>query len=471
MRPILRRSLWTLGGLAALLVAFHTVENLRGKRAWEQWKAQRRALGEAFDPRVFAPPAVPEAENFAAHPFVAASLKPEGKPLFAPLPKAVVEGTVAGNWTWGQRADLQALEASLEGQTLASLLAGYDQPLKDLAEAAQRPQCRLVQEYGVTENLPIPALLGWRNGARVLRLRSLVALREGRGEDALRDVLLGLRVAQHFQKEPQLISQLLRIAWTNMILQPIWEGLQDRRWSSDQLARLQAGLEPLDLLASWSRSLRYERTLMRSQVEAATQGVFGEDWFTFLADQGTGPGAWARRWGRRVVLPKGWAYRSFAVAERFQVELGDENLRPDQHQVRVKQRESTLRAIEEQGRSFIGRLALMQIPAIASQDLRVARAQVGLDHARLACALERYRLARGSYPESLEALVPACLPDLRPGLLEGIADRFARTAKGYRLHSVGWNLTDEGGAYADASLENPKRLEHGDWVWSRGDQK
>ena len=33
MRPILRRSLWTLGGLAALLVAFHTVENFRGKPA------------------------------------------------------------------------------------------------------------------------------------------------------------------------------------------------------------------------------------------------------------------------------------------------------------------------------------------------------------------------------------------------------------------------------------------------------
>lgn len=470
MRPFLRRSLWTLGGLAALLVAFHAVENIRGKRAWEQWKAQRRAAGEAFDPRVFAPPMVPDAENFAAHPFVAASLKAEGKPLFAPLPKAVVEGAVAGNWALGQRADLKALEASLEGQTLASLLAAYGQPLKDLSEAAGRPHSRLLRDYGTLEDFTVP-LLGWRNGARVLRLRSQVALQEGRSEDALQDALLGLRVVQHLQQEPHLISQLLRIAWTNLILQPIWEGLQDRRWSSEQLARLQEGLEPLDLLASWSRSLRYERTWMRSQVEAATQGAFGEDWFTFQADQGTGLGAWARRWGRRVMLPEGWAYQSFAMTERFQVELADENLRPDQHQIRVKQRASTLRAIEEEGRSLIGKLALMQLPAIATQDLRVARAQVGLDHARLACALERHRLARGSYPEALEGLVPAYLPDLRPGLLEGIPDRYARTGRGFRLHSVGWNLTDEGGVYADASLENPKRLEHGDWVWSVGDQK
>lgn len=464
MRPILRRSLWTLGGLAALLVAFHTVENLRGKRAWEQWKVQRRAAGEAFDPLVFAPPVVPEAENFAAHPFVAASLKPEGKPLFAPLPKAVVEGTVAGNWTWGQRADLQALEASLEGQTLSSQLATYEQPLKDLAEAAQRPQCRLMQDYRSPE--VFPGLLGWRNGARVLRLRSLVALREGRSEDGLRDVLLGLRVAQHLQKEPHLISQLLRIAWTNMILQPVWEGLQDQRWSSEQLVRLQAGLEPLDLVASYRQSLRFERVGIQTSQEV----FLASTWFPerHLAVGNRPRWAWILP---SLVVPKGWHYEGLASSERFALKLFGQPLDEVRHRIGVKAYENAVKELSDFAASWRGRMQVAYLPALLGQTVRVARAQVGLDHARLACALERYRLARGTYPESLEALVPACLPDLRPGLLEGIADRYARTAKGYRLHSVGWNLTDEGGAYADASLENPKRLGHGDWVWSRGNQK
>lgn len=464
MRPILRRSLWTLGGLAALLVVFHTVENLRGKRAWEQWKAQRRAAGEAFDPLIFAPPVVPEAENFAAHPFVAASLKAEGTPLFAPLPKVMVEGTVAGNWTWGQRADLEALEASLEGQTLASLLAAYDQSLKDLAEAAQRPQCRLMQDYRSPE--VFPGLLGWRNGARVLRLRSLVALREGRSEDALRDVLLGLRVAQHLQREPHLISQLLRFAWTNLMLQPVWEGLQDRRWSSEQLARLQSALEPLDFVNSYRQSMWFERVGIQTSQEV----LLASSWFP-ERHLSAGNGL---RWAwiiSSLVVPKGWRYEGLAISERLALKLIDMPMDEARHRIGVTAHKEAVREYSGFMTSWRGRMQVAYVPALLGQTLRVARAQVALDHARLACALERHRLARGSYPEALEGLVPAYLPDLRPGLLEGIADRYARTGKGYRLHSVGWNLTDEGGAYGEASLDNFERLEQGDWVWSVGDQK
>lgn len=70
---------------------------------------------------------------------------------------------------------------------------------------------------------------------------------------------------------------------------------------------------------------------------------------------------------------------------------------------------------------------------------------------------ERSRLARGATRRRW------CRPTCRTAA--------PRTGKGYRLHSVGWNLTDEGGAYAEVSLDNLKRLEHGDWVWSRWDQK
>lgn len=49
--------------------------------------------------------------------------------------------------------------------------------------------------------------------------------------------------------------------------------------------------------------------------------------------------------------------------------------------------------------------------------------------------------------------------------------RYLRTSTGSRRYSVGWNLTDEGGAYGDASLKPFKRLEDGDWVWFLGVQK
>lgn len=466
MHPILRRSLWALGGLAVLLAGFHTVENIRGQRAWSRWKAERRAAGDVFDPEAFAPPAIPDAENFAKHPALASSIKGPGDPAAAHLPKPLMESVHLGSWHKGRPADLEALEREMEGARLTEVLSTYDGALKGLAEAAQRPGCRLASTYGT---LDVPAFLGWRNLARALRLRSLVALREGRAEDALRDVLLGLRVVEHFQREPQVLTQLLRMAWVNQLMQPLWEGLQDRRWSADQLQRLQAGLEHLDLLASWRRSLGYERALMRSQVEKA-QGDFMQDWLAFGSDQGSGIGPWTRRWARRLVVPKGWVYQSLVMAERFEVQLFDEALKPEQHRVRVRHQEAVERALEASGRTSIGKLAQLQVPAFAAQNLRIARSQVALDHARLACALERYRLARGGYPASLEALVPGQLPDLRPGLLEGIPDPYALAPGGFRLHSVGWDLLDGGGAWPDeVQAKDAPAYATGDWVWSRGE--
>src|SRR5271155_1062599 len=43
---------------------------------------------------------------------------------------------------------------------------------------------------------------------------------------------------------------------------------------------------------------------------------------------------------------------------------------------------------------------------------KFAQGQVQLDEDRIVCGLERYRLAHGTYPPNLDALVPACLDEL-----------------------------------------------------------
>ena len=95
---------------------------------------------------------------------------------------------------------------------------------------------------------------------------------------------------------------------------------------------------------------------------------------------------------------------------------------------------------------------------------RVARIASGLDQARVACALERCRLARKAYPETLPELAPAFLPQVPHDLVTGAPLRYARTGEGFRLHSVGWNGTDEGGSRA-------KEPTAGDWVWSSGEPR
>jgi hypothetical protein len=95
-----------------------------------------------------------------------------------------------------------------------------------------------------------------------------------------------------------------------------------------------------------------------------------------------------------------------------------------------------------------------------------AHVQSGLDQAAVACALERHRLAKGGYPESLAELLPDFISRVPHDLVNGQPLRYERVGKTYILYSVGWDLKDEGGAFALHPGENQTHnpLE-GDWPW------
>jgi branched-chain amino acid transport system substrate-binding protein len=59
----LRRALIGLATLATLLTAFYTIENWRGKRAWEQCKRDLAAKGELLDWAACIPTPIPDDEN------------------------------------------------------------------------------------------------------------------------------------------------------------------------------------------------------------------------------------------------------------------------------------------------------------------------------------------------------------------------------------------------------------------------
>jgi len=113
-------------------------------------------------------------------------------------------------------------------------------------------------------------------------------------------------------------------------------------------------------------------------------------------------------------------------------------------------------------------LAAMLFPSLEAAVKRYAYAQSSVDMARVACALERFRLANGEYPETLDALQPRFIESLPHDVIGGQPLKYRRTDNGqFALYSVGWNGTDDGGKvylreYSKISID----LEKGDWVWS-----
>jgi Tfp pilus assembly protein PilE len=105
------------------------------------------------------------------------------------------------------------------------------------------------------------------------------------------------------------------------------------------------------------------------------------------------------------------------------------------------------------------------MPAMGRAVARFARVQSWADLAQVACALERYRLANGQFPETLEALAPKFIAKLPHDVINGQPLKYQRTDDGqFVLYSVGSNETDDGGTVAltkNGNLDQNK----GDWVW------
>jgi hypothetical protein len=110
-------------------------------------------------------------------------------------------------------------------------------------------------------------------------------------------------------------------------------------------------------------------------------------------------------------------------------------------------------------------LSRMFLPGVAGCAGKFARAQACVDLARVACALERYRLTSGQFPETLEALVPKFMEKLPHDVINGQPLKYRRTDDGqFVLYSVGWNNADDGGKVELTKSGNPD-WQKGDWIW------
>jgi hypothetical protein len=126
--------------------------------------------------------------------------------------------------------------------------------------------------------------------------------------------------------------------------------------------------------------------------------------------------------------------------------------------------EAAVRA-ESKTASPFNRFERLLLAWLSTGASKFAYGQSSVNLARTAIALERYRLARGAFPESLDALAPQFIAKVPHDLIGGKPLKYRREADdSYILYSIGWNEKDDGGEVAfntDGSVD----LQNGDWIW------
>jgi len=468
---VLRYGLIALIALLVLAVLILLEENQRGKWAWEKYKREAEARGVSFDPRQFIPPPVPDDQNFAMTPLL--------KPLFGAdreyreslakrlgltNPEANVATPQLLGMRDGRHTDLAKWREYLGQPDILQVLKKFDPELDEISAATRRPFARFPLRYEDGVSCSVRQLGALLNLSKLYELRALAALEAGQTERALADVESIFKLAESTRDEPLLISQLLRESLSFIGMQVVWEGLEAHRWSESQLVVLQGCLERIDLLTGTLRALRYEQ----ARLPEATHAVFNDpELFAHVLEYRECLSINALPWYRLRLFLKYTEHRSLLVACCF----GDEYVLPVIDPARqlvdvgkTKEGEQKLQAMLEK-LSLYTLLTWLDSSKILTRFSKLAHTQTTVNQAVIACALERYRLAHGVFPDKLDALVPQYLAKLPHDIINGQPLHYRRTDDGlFVLYSVGWNETDDHGEVG-MDVHHFPDIKQGDWVW------
>jgi hypothetical protein len=405
--------------------------------------------------------------------------------------------TNRGNWLMAKKTDLREWQnyyrwlatktnefavpprPQTPAQDVLLALSKYDPAVEDLRAAAKLPASRFPLEYDKDDPAAIllPHLAAMKRSSQLLQLRAIAELQNGQGEKAFDDVKLSLRLADAVRKEPFIITHLVRIAVLQITLQPVWEGLAEHQWSDAQLAALDADLAKLDFLADYEFTVRSEPAFHIKLIDYLEQKRSRyQEFVSLFSNNNQHDADVLNNFPATAIFylaPKGWFDQNkialVQVRQKWDAPVADDTQQTVSPKM-VLAGEVAQSKTHPTPFNFFARLEGF----LDNYAQKVARGQTAVNLARVAVALERFRLAQREFPDSLAALAPQFLEKIPHDVIGGQPLLYRRTDDGqFVLYSVGWNETDDGGVVGtkvvgvtDRKSQTPIwDFKQGDWVW------
>jgi len=339
---------------------------------------------------------------------------------------------------------------------IASLLLTLLQPaeplLAKITELSKRPLAAFPIRWEDGAAAPLPQIAALLSLGQVFSARSRAELELGNSPAASADALTLLRLSCVEKYDPLLIAHLVRLAILQQALSVINSGIERNQWTDAELADFQKPLESTDLVVDFVFVLRGERAFFNYCTEHKPTRIdrINNTWdnlkYTFLTN---------------------CLWESYAIIQSA-------NANYIQHAVELipQERPRGLNATTSVFRDSRGDTEknplLLWYQAIQANGARAMNtsvkktieAQTQVSQTLIACALERYRLAHGSYPASLDLLVPESLGTIPKEPTTGRPMQYRLLSAGkFLLWSPGWKLRTLDGKPGEFSGE-------GDIVWN-----
>lgn len=463
----------TITGLIALCVCGHFFLNWKAERRWQTYVKEGRARGVKFDLAEFSPPPIPDEENFAALPMMRAAAENDGKsPLTMPSanrPSRVdfAKGKPVDWQKWSQYFQEVGFISEVTDSPPSDVLRALEHYAPQFQEWSQwrtRPRCRFVQSAKTVKEMSFPYLSVFYEAANVFTLRAQAHLALGNPAAAYSDFRDALHGYFALKEEPTLIAGLVKISCLRTALSVVGEGLRRHSWSDAELQTISADLRRVQIWEDYVYAFSSERAF---GVGASEQYMTMSWWdrAKAVAEINALPEI------SEPPIPFGYA---LLIPDRmFRDNLLRENRYMDELLARVSNDDISYdpdgatpsAATNLEGNDkFWFNLFLRSAPVFSRVGMRFALLKTHTDLALTSVAIERFRIARGTLPETLA--------DLTPSFISAIpADTYSHSPLIYRreglgsfsLYSVGPNRRDDGGAIDIES--NKSESDQLDWVW------
>jgi len=336
-----------------------------------------------------------------------------------------------------------------------------------IREALKRPRIRMDGDYQRPFEIPLVNFVNIRNVAQVAAQRAQCCLLLGKSEQAFRELSLIFELRRLLTSKPTtLVAAMIDVAISGLYAQTIADGFRLQAWREPELIALQAQLQQMNLLLPVAEAFHMERVALCHTLETSS----GRELARLFSLGRSEAGFWKRVTDPMFLLvkfaPRGWLYQNLAVSATV-TSLGAYDA--EHRLIKPGVAEAAARDIERvvAHRSPYTILAAIALPNFTRATQATARNQTWVNQAFIVCGLERFRLAHGSYPENLDALVPQFVEKLPPDIIGGQPLHYRRTEDGqFVLYSIGWNEKDDGGERA-LTTGKPPGVDYakGDWVW------
>lgn len=428
------------GSLIGLIIVLHIILNITFSIQLNNKIAELKAQGKPMTIEEIAPPTVPDKDNAAIlynKAFVLMTSGEGGKPYIPNKERGTENKTIKtityvesfsdiSEWTDEQKREVPKLINSKEIQEIYKLLK----------VGSEKAKCNFEHNYKDAFEILMPELSYMRDSARLICAKALLEAESGKTQEAFDTLLVGLKISNHLKDEPILISQLVRIACDNIIIECIKNTSDSKGIPPEKTTLIINELSTHTDIEPFIKCMDGERT-------------FGMEVFGRMIQEKMQPNEMGWYMSERIplwvklyptLLFRPMQKKDFIHYLILMTKMRDKYNFPYYEKT---QQTSTDEQIEQLPKYCV--LTRMITPALDRVRTLATEHQANIDICRIGLALKIYKAKKGHYPENLDSLTWEVLREIPIDPFSGEEFKYSRYIMGFKLYSIGPNMQDNYG--------------------------